>query len=115
MTKTSREIRQKSSIFWVFPGFLSFGPGFTLFFPGKPAPGGQISSDCNSLPPRLETHQKPAGRRDHGDHEPGPGISLGGPDRLAEITKDPVHPARTVADTQQDRWTLGMGPVCHDS
>jgi hypothetical protein len=107
MPQTSREIRGKSSIFCDFPVILSHWQQFTLVFRSK-TPVGRYSSDRNSLPSRLETHQKPACRGDHGDHETSPGIRLCGPKSLAEIAEGAPHLTRTIADSQEDGRTIGM-------
>jgi hypothetical protein len=58
-----------------FQEFRGLKPGFACFFLDW-ARLRRVSSDGNSLPPRLETHEESTRRRDHGDHEAHPRVGF---------------------------------------
>ncbi len=62
---------------------------------------------------RIKCHEESAGRRDHGDREPGTRVGFGTPDGLTEVVESLMHVKTTIADPQQDCRTQRVGNTRH--
>jgi len=97
--------QEKSSFLAIFSRFFEFQPSLPRNFRGNCRSVASIS-DRDSLPAWIKAEQESAGRRDHRHAETSSRVCLGTASRLAEIIERTMHVKSSIADAEQNCWTL---------